>query len=136
GAAPPPTPDRGRRAPPVVAGPLRGVPTRCAGAVPGHVPTGGRGPAGLDPTRPRGRPPGRTGAGEGSGPLPARRRRRPGARRRREEPRRGEPRQDVPPDGPGTADGAPDAPGRAAAAPEDGPATETDDEDPQGRGEE
>src|SRR5699024_10680084 len=75
-------------------------------------------------------------AGDGYNPPPARGGRRRGPRRRGEEPRRGEPRQDVPPDGPGTADGAPDAPGRAAAAPGAGPATETDDEDPQGRGEE
>src|SRR5699024_3163013 len=93
-------------------------------------------PLGSDLTSAEDVPQDATEADEGSAPLPARGGRRRGPRRRREEPRRGEPRQDVPPDGPGTADGAPDAPGRAAAAPGAGPATETDDEDPQGRGEE
>src|SRR5699024_4013569 len=93
-------------------------------------------PLGSDLTSAEDVPQDATEADEGYEPLPARGGRRRGPRRRRAEPRRGEPRQDVPPDGPGTADGAAAAAGRAAAAPGDGPATETDDEDPQGRGEE
>lgn len=92
-------------------------------------------PLGSDLTSAEDVPQDATEADEGYEPLPARGGRRRASRGRRREPHPGRPRQNVPPDGPGTADDAPDEPGRAAAAPGTGPATETDDEDPQGRGE-
>src|SRR5699024_4600344 len=92
-------------------------------------------PLGSDLTSAEDVPQDATEADEGYEPLPARGGRRRASRGHRRGPRRGRPRQDVPPDGSDTADGASDEPGRAAAAPGTGPATETDDEDPQGRGE-